>query len=83
MKDLLENIANSRDKAIKVIESCESPVHIKGAEKYVKLLVAKHRSDISKTTGEYRRSYDNLISSVENLLLAKLKIEKEKVRMSS
>ena len=83
MNDLLENIGNSRDKAIKVIESCENQVHIKGAEKYVKLLVAKHQSDISKTTGEYRKSYDNLISSVENLLLAKLKIEKEKVRMSS
>lgn len=83
MKDLLENIANSRDKAIKVIESCETQVHIKGAEKYVKLLVSKYRSDISNTTGEYRRTYDSLISSVENLLLAKIKVEKEKVRMSS
>ena len=77
--------------AIAVIDSCETQTQLKGAGRYVKLLILKWNVEVEekikaysyRNRGEARRIYSKLLNSTENLLLIKLRVKRENTNVIS
>lgn len=88
---LFDYIRSTKEKAIAVIDSCETQTHLKGAGRYVKLLILKWNVEVEekikaysyRNRGEARKIYSKLLNSTENLLLIKLRVKRENTNVIS